>query len=110
MRRLFVSALCRAGDLLFSRRFPAAPVFVGAITTGKIHYKPSYFPAAPVFVGVFTISVSFAARFFYRVTALFIVAERAFTLFCLLRAQTYAALFFAINLSVKIDISAKNGL
>ena len=88
MRRLFVSALCRAGDLLFSRRFPAAPVFVG----------------------VFTISVSFAARFFYRVTALFIVAERAFTLFCLLRAQTYAALFFAINLSVKIDISAKNGL
>lgn len=88
MRRLFVSALCRADELLFSRRFPAAPVFVGAIT----------------------ISVSFAARFFYRVTALFIVAERAFTLFCLLRAQTYAALFFAINLSVKIDISAKNGL
>ena len=87
MRRLFVPALCRAGDLLFSRRFPAAPVFVGAFT-----------------------AVSFATRFFYRVTALFIVAERAFTLFCLLRAQTYAALFFAINLSVKIDISAKNGL
>ena len=87
LRRLFVSALCRAGDLLFSRRFPAAPVFVGAFT-----------------------AVSFAARFFYRVTALFIVAERTFTLFCLLRAQTYAALFFAINLSVKIDISAKNGL
>ena len=99
LRRLFVPALCRAGDLLFSRRFPAAPVFVGAITTGKIHYKLSYFPAAPV-----------CRPLFYRVTALFIVAERVFTLFCLLRAQTYAALFFAINLSVKIDISAKNGL
>lgn len=64
LRRLFVLTLCRADDLLFSRRFPAAPVFVGAITAGKIHYKLSYFPAAPVFVGVFTISVSFAARFF----------------------------------------------